>query len=200
MRHLSSPSARFGDALHQDRWNFEIFGLIRTDVLRRTKLMGGYVASDRVLRAELSLLGRYHIVPEGLFFDRDHPHRSIRAYPAHHLRAALFDPKLAGRKVFPHWRVFREYFGVVNRAPVPGWQRVYCYPHIARWLVTDLNCARLIADLAVAVFPNSWRWMAAISRRLDRSQQMTHTESPTLAKGATDSGAPQSLLNPDEAG
>jgi glycosyltransferase involved in cell wall biosynthesis len=194
-----SPSARFGDALRQDRWNFEIFGLIRRNALRRTKLMGAYVASDRVLRSELSLLGRYHIVPEALFFDRDHPRRSIRAYPAHHLRAALFDPTLAGRKVFPHWRVFREYFRTVNRAPVSVWQRACCYPHIVRWLATDLNCARLVADVVIAVFPNSWHWMARVGRRLGRSQQMTHTPSPAHADVATNSAATRSLLNPDEA-
>ena len=193
------PSARFGDALHQDRWNFEIFGLIRTNALRRTQRMGGYVASDRVLRAELSLLGPYRIVPEGLFFDRDHPDRSIRAYPAHHLRAALFDPTLAGRKVFPHWRVLHEYLRVVNRAPVSLWQRVCCYPHIARWLATDMNCARLVADVVIAVFPQSWRWMASIGRRLAGSQQMTHTPLPKHARAAKSAAAPQNLLNPDEA-
>jgi len=100
------PSVRLGDALRQDRWDFEIFGLIRIDALRRTRLMGRHVASDRVLRAELSLLGRYRILPERLSFNRDHPNRSGRADPAHHLRAVWFDPALAGRRVFPHWRCF----------------------------------------------------------------------------------------------
>ena len=193
-----SPAARFGDALHQDRWNFEIFGLIRTNALRRTKLMGGYVASDRVLRAELSILGRYRIVPEVLFFDRDHPNRSIRAYPAHHLRAALFDPALAGRKVFPHWRVFHEYLRAVNHGPMSGWQRARCYPHIAKWLTTNLNCARLVADLIIALFPGSWRWMAAISLRVESSQQIALTPLPKHAEVATTAAA-QSLLDPDEA-
>jgi len=158
------PSARFGHALHQDRWNFEVFGLIRTNALRRTRLMDRYLASDRVLRAELSLLGRYRILPERLSFDRDHPNRSVRAYPAHHLRAAWFDPALAGRRVFPHWRVLYEYFRAVNRAPVSGWQRACCCPYIARWLAMDLNWARLVADVVIAVFPDSWRWMATIAR------------------------------------
>lgn len=160
-----APSARFGDALQQDRWDFEVFGLIRTDALRRTRMMDRYVASDRVLRAELSLLGRYRILPERLCFDRDHPDRSIRAYPAHHLRAEWFDPALAGRTVFPHWRVFYEYFRAVNRAPLSIWQRACCYPHIAAWLARDLNWARLAADVVIAVYPDSWQWIATIARR-----------------------------------
>jgi glycosyltransferase involved in cell wall biosynthesis len=159
-----APSCRFGDALRQDRWDFEVYGLIRTDALRRTRLMDRYVASDRVLRAELSLLGRYRILPERLFYDRDHPHRSIRAYPAHHLRAGWFDPALAGCRVFPHWRVFYEYFRAVNRASVSAWQRACCYSHAASWLARDLNWARMAADVAIAVFPHSWQWMAGFVR------------------------------------
>ena len=53
----TSPSRRFGDALRQDRWDFEVFGLIRATALRRTRLLESYVASDRALRAELALLG-----------------------------------------------------------------------------------------------------------------------------------------------
>jgi len=163
---------RFGDALRQDRWSFEIFGLIRTDALRRTRMMGRYVASDRVLRAELSLIGRYYILPERLCFDRDHPNRSIRALPAHHLRAEWFDPGLARRRVFPHWRVLYEYFRAVNRAPISIRQRARCYAHIARWVGRDLNWARLGADLIIAAYPDSWRWMANVAR--SRETRLRH--------------------------
>ena len=164
--HGASPnaSARFRDALRQDRWDFEIFGLIRMDALRRTSMMGRYVASDRILRAELSLLGRYCILPERLSFDRDHPNRSIRALPAHHLRAGWFDPALAGRRVLPHWRVLYEYFRAVQRAPISAWERARCYPHLARWIATDLNWARMGADVVIAIYPGSWHWMASIAR------------------------------------
>ncbi len=157
-------SDRFGDCLRQDRWDFEVFGLIRMDVLRHTRMMARYVASDRVLRAELSLLGRYFILPERLCFDRDHPNRSIRAYPAHHLRVEWFDPTLAHRRVFPHWRILYEYFRVVNRAPISNRQRARCYLHIAGWVARDLNFARLLADVVIAAYPDSWHWMSSIAR------------------------------------
>jgi glycosyltransferase involved in cell wall biosynthesis len=164
--HASStiPSRRLGDVLRQDRWDFEVFGLIRTDALRRTRLLDYYVASDRVLRAELALFGRYHILPERLFFSRDHPNRSVRAYPAHHLRVAWFDPRLAGRTVFPHWRVLKEYGRAVARAPLSRRQRICCYGQLVRWLTQDLNWARLAADIVIAVFPGSWRWLDSLAR------------------------------------
>jgi glycosyltransferase involved in cell wall biosynthesis len=164
--HASStkPSRRFGDALSQDRTDFEVFALIRASTLRRTRLLESYVASDRVLRAELALLGRYCILPGRLFYNRDHPNRSVRAYPAHHLRAGWFDPQLANHKVFPHWRVLFEYFRAVNRVPLSGWQRACCYGQLTRWLTRDLNWARLAADIVIAIFPESWRFMARIAR------------------------------------
>jgi hypothetical protein len=146
---------------------YDVFGLIRTDVLRRTRLQDRYVASDRVLRAELNLLGRIRILPERLFFNRDHPNRSVRAYPAHHMRGAWVDPALAGRRVFPHWRVLGEYCRAVYRAPVSGRQRAFCYARVAEWIAMDLNFARLAADVVIAVFPDSWHWMAAIARRCE---------------------------------
>ena len=42
------------------------FGVIRTDVLRRTALVRPYVSSDIALLAELALAGQFHEVPERL--------------------------------------------------------------------------------------------------------------------------------------
>ena len=69
-------------------------------------------------------------------------------------------PGLANRTVFPHWRVLYEYFKVVNRVPLAGWQRACCYGHLIIWLGRDLNWARLAADIVIAIFPESWRWLA----------------------------------------
>ena len=164
--HASSaiPSRRLDDVLRHDRWDFEVFGLIRTDALRRTRLLDYYIASDRVLRLELALLGRYYILPERLFYNRDHPNRSVRVYPAHHLRASWFDPRLSRQTVFPHWRLLKEYARAMSRAPLSRWQRLCCYGQLVRWLIQDLNWARLAADIMIAIFPGSWWWLASLAR------------------------------------
>ena len=154
------PSRRFRDTLDQDRWCFEIFGLIRSEALRRTRLLDRYVGSDRVLRAELALLGRYRLVAEPLFRNRDHPHRSVRALPAHHLRGAWFDPALEGRRLFPHWRILSEYVRAIARAPVAGSEKGRCHAALLRWLRRDSNWARLGADLVIGVAPGTWELMA----------------------------------------
>ncbi len=162
-----SPSRRFLDVMRLDRWCAELFGLVRSDVLRATRLMDRYVASDRILRAELALRGRFQIVPEPLFLNRDHPGRSVRALPAHHLRGEWFDPALAGRRILPHWRILTEYVRCIRRSPIPAAERRRCYAHTCRWLGIHANWARLGADIVIAAFPNSWKLLLRASHAAD---------------------------------
>ncbi len=48
------PARRFDDVLHGMRLCSEIFGVMRTELLRRTSLHGSYYGSDKVLLAELA--------------------------------------------------------------------------------------------------------------------------------------------------
>lgn len=165
--HASSPDPvrRFADMLREDRWGLEFFGVFRTSVLRRTGLLGAYVASDRTLRAHLGLLGRLHTVPEPLFFNRDHPDRSIRRLPAHHMRVEWYDPAQAGRRVFPHWRILGEYARLLRVGELSRDQRRRGRMVLLRWLGQDMNWARLGADLVIAVAPGAWRILARVARQ-----------------------------------
>lgn len=147
------PSRRFGDVLAEDRWCFELFGVMRAETLRTTNLLGGYGGADRGLLAELALRGRFAIVPEYLFLNRDHADRAVRRFPAHHLRAAYENPALAGRRVLPHWRILAEYARGVGRAGLAPSERARCYLALARWLVRHHNWARLALDPVIAIAP-----------------------------------------------
>jgi glycosyltransferase involved in cell wall biosynthesis len=158
------PARRFADLLREDRWSFEMFGVFRATALRCTRRLDNYIAADRILRAHLGLLGRYHIVPEVLFLNRDHPRRCIRALPAHHLRLEWLDPAQAGRRVFPHWRILYEYVRLIRLCPLSAAERSRCYRALLGWLGHDLNWARLGADLVIGVAPGSWRWLSGLAR------------------------------------
>lgn len=54
------------------------YGVIRTDVLRRIPPTGSYYHADRTFVAELALHGRFHRIPETLYFRRDRPDRAGR--------------------------------------------------------------------------------------------------------------------------
>jgi glycosyltransferase involved in cell wall biosynthesis len=160
------PYHRFAEVvLIEPHLCYEIFGLIRAEILRRTPLIGGYIASDRVLLAELSLYGRFREVPDYLFFSRDHPERSMRAMPFH-FRAAWFDPANRERLVFPHMRFYREYWGCVNRAPLSISDRTLCYLQLLRWPWVNMNWARMITDLVAVAAPSTVPAMLRLSKRL----------------------------------
>jgi glycosyltransferase involved in cell wall biosynthesis len=161
----TKPSRRFADLVLIDHPCYELFGLVRADVLRKTSLLRGYIASDRVLLAELGLYGRFHTVPACLFLSRDHPGRALRTAPFH-LRAEWFDPANRGHRVFPHWRFFSEYFGCVRRAPISHAQQVRCYLSLLRWPSVNLNWARMGSDVLTAFFPRSLAMLLSMKQRV----------------------------------
>jgi glycosyltransferase involved in cell wall biosynthesis len=147
-------SDRFADLVLIDHWCLPIFGLIRADALRSTAGYGNYVASDRVLLAELALYGRFHQLSEALFQYRLHPEQSIQVLPFH-LRAGWIDSAKEGRRVLPHWRFYGEYFRCVGRGPLSRRQRFMCYLILGRWWGVNWNWARMVSDLLIAAFPLS---------------------------------------------
>lgn len=161
-QNASRVAARFAGLITNDLCCYEVFGLIRTDVLRRTPGIAPFIASDRTLRAELGLHGRFARIPEPLFLSRDHAGRSTRAMEQHHLRGAWFAPTLAGRRVFPHWRILFEYARCVRRAPLSFRQRLACWAQLPRWVAIPRNLKWLGADLLIAADPRIWdlfkRW------------------------------------------
>jgi glycosyltransferase involved in cell wall biosynthesis len=69
------PHERYGAVLSQISWCFEMFGLMRLEQLRTTRLENFYGA-DKALLCYVSLLGRFVEVPEPLFFNRRHAQQS----------------------------------------------------------------------------------------------------------------------------
>jgi glycosyltransferase involved in cell wall biosynthesis len=110
-----------------------VFGLIRREALRRTKLIGAFHSSDIVLLAELAMRGEFFEIEERLFFRRDHPDTSVRLHRSKEDRTAWFDPSKAGRKPALMWRWLYEYAKAVGRVPMSMSDKSRCYALIARW-------------------------------------------------------------------
>jgi hypothetical protein len=138
------PAGRFWDVLVRTMRTFEIFGVIRTDALRRSVLHQHYYGSDKVLLAQLSLLGPFHLLPEVLLYRRCHRAQSSvmaidqkggwigRSRPEGWLALRL-------RKVIP------GYVEVVRRAPIGLDQKLICYGAIAYRLVTPQTWIKQLA-------------------------------------------------------
>jgi glycosyltransferase involved in cell wall biosynthesis len=116
------------------------YGVIRTEVLRRTAMKESYHHADRTIIAELSLYGRFHQVPDWLYFRREHADRAERACPSMRGRCANMDPRRADPLRHPAVRLYGEYvwayIRAIRRAPLPGSERRECLGHLAQWFAS----------------------------------------------------------------
>lgn len=127
----SKVHERFHDILANQHGCEAVFGVIRAGVLRETPLIGNYIASDRVLLALLSIHGRFHELPDYLFFQREHVGRSVKGRD--HEVTAWFDPTRGEKIVFPFWRISWEYLLVAIKGPTRLGGRLRCVWEIVKW-------------------------------------------------------------------
>jgi glycosyltransferase involved in cell wall biosynthesis len=131
---FTEPNKRFAMFLRNVDMCNAVFGLIRSDVLRRTGLFGTYSDSDFVFLGEVALHGRFLEMPETLFFRRIHPGIAVRKYPTAQERMVMSEPALAGRLSFPHWKVVAGFLSAIHRAPLTWRERLLCYGRTHIWL------------------------------------------------------------------
>lgn len=137
--HFASPvpRERFYEFVLDPHPVVAVFGLMRREVLGRTRLIGKYAGSDRPLLSELSLLGKFHEVPEHLFFYRFHEEQSWGGNKSAQAQQAWYDPRRAGKITFPQWRLLREHVRSIERSPVGLADRVSCYAYMGYWMLKN---------------------------------------------------------------
>lgn len=125
----ADPVDRFRDLfLHLVRC-FDVFGVMRSDVLRRTALHRSWYGSDRALLVELSLHGRFHEVREPLFLKREHGRTSLSLSPAD--RARWIDPRARTPRLLPQRQQYLQVIGGVLRSPLSTRDRLRCLAVVA---------------------------------------------------------------------
>lgn len=140
------PHERFQDLIKEDHNCEATYGLMRTDVLKKTKLQKNYTGSDRTLLCELALYGRFYEVQEPLFYKRYH---SQNMYINMRARMAWFNPAYKGKIVFPFWMQFFDYLTMIARVPVALSEKIRCYLHMVKWFW--LHGKNLLGDLVLAL-------------------------------------------------
>lgn len=175
------PHRRLGQILRSLSMAMPVFGLIRSEALRRTRLIDSFIASDFVLLAELSMLGQFWQIPEILFYNRDHPQRSTHAARGNLKTLAWYNPGLK-----PAARLLHEW--------LPGWTRwnrlVYEYLRsVGRLGLRPRDRALCYATVLAATYGQGFRnWGGRWKRKL------TGAWKPALS-GATH--GPKAMANPD---
>jgi hypothetical protein len=105
------------------------YGLIRSEVLRRTRLLGLFPGADNVLLAELAMLGMLAEVPEPLLRIRKHPGRSFTVNKTLKQLREVFNPG-QGNKFSPLGLWGRIHLELVRSAllmPLEPHDRVLCF-------------------------------------------------------------------------
>ena len=91
----ADPVDRFVDVLRNEVWCVAVFGVIRADLLDRTRLLRPFYGADRVLLAELALLGRFVRVDGPAFLRRCHDDQSTSMSVAEKARWTVGAGRLA---------------------------------------------------------------------------------------------------------
>lgn len=153
---IEKPQALKGkmtaEAIRQVYGCEETYGLIRVDVLRKTRLQLNYTDSDRTLLAQLSLYGKYYQVPEPLFYKRVHSNMSTRVFPNWWQRMQWFGEQYKNKIILPHWAQFFHYLAVITGAPISILEKVQCYKYMPIWIISDRHWRSLGKDLIVAAY------------------------------------------------
>jgi glycosyltransferase involved in cell wall biosynthesis len=134
-------------------------GVIRMHVLRRIRPYDSYLHSDRTLVTEICLQGPFYQVPDWLYFRRDHPDRSLRAYPTMRSNCTNLDPRRADRLRHPAPRLVAEYIwayvSMIQRAPLSRADRRECYGHLASWAASRAVPRNIRGDEETASVPEA---------------------------------------------
>jgi glycosyltransferase involved in cell wall biosynthesis len=144
---IDSPKIqeRFGDLISlMTNICFPMFGLMRKDILEKTRLHGDYRGADANFLAELSLYGRLHEVPEYLFSRREHSHAYTQQFCSN--KKLKVNKSLEQQKAwwssnswinYTNFKNCYEFFISINRAPLSLWEKLLCYREIFRWFYNE---------------------------------------------------------------
>jgi len=152
-----SASQRFGKVIRFSGTCFEIFGLFRMDILKRTSLHRFYYGSDRALLAETALLGKYAKSNKAVFFNREHTSRSINIDDKRARREWQF-AEGANKASFEHWGLLLHLLEIARKHPDVAPVRE-TLAQAAGYALTGRQISRYGLELVGAVSPAAQNWM-----------------------------------------
>ena len=126
-------------------WCHAVVGVIRSDALRKTRLIGAYGGGDNVLLAELALQGQFWEIGDHLFQRRVHEESSLHANTTPEAIAAWFAPRPTRAVARPRLTRLLEHIRAIHRSSLGTRERIRCYNvlwqqrHTAQWTLRILR-------------------------------------------------------------
>jgi len=109
------------------------FAMYPTELLRKTHLLGSFPGADRILVAELAMLGDFVEIPEELYFQRLHPASGWTMRKNLQEEAAWFDPRGRAPR-HPKSSLYFKYLNAIHRSPIPLHEKLARYFDLANRL------------------------------------------------------------------
>ena len=133
------PVKRFDEVLQRVNWCFAIFGIIRSHILRQTSLQESYFGCDKVLLAQLALLGPFRQVRETLFHYRFHS-RTSRLLSWRE-RQRFVDPNVS--VLIPAFHTFKGYLQAPRVTASPPLHQIRCAGSVMRMFLRPGLASRI---------------------------------------------------------
>jgi glycosyltransferase involved in cell wall biosynthesis len=142
------PHERFRNLVLKPEYAVQQMGLFRSEILKKTELMGSYPSSDEVFLAQVTLLGEFYELPERLYLYRRHSEQSTQG--KQRSRVLFFDTSLKDKIVLPKWLYFFACLRVIANSPIHAYEKLYCYRHMLQWIFIPSNFRALGKDVLLA--------------------------------------------------
>ena len=167
---------RFSEMLKGGHRCFEIFGLLRLDQLKKTRLLGNYNNGDGVLLAHFALQGRFSEIQEHLLLSRRHAKSSMYVFrvtdpnekPDLEGYANWFDPTNRVGLSRSFSRALSDYLWMVYATPMSAKERWACYHLVLRWF--HRHWRSVAGEWKRVIFHSFGIRLAAQTRHADRSR------------------------------
>lgn len=139
------PSERFNRVSQRWALNNAQCGLLRLDVLRRTRLDRPYIGGDLELMLELALHGRFKRAPDAVLFRRVGG-KSMSVNLSQEQLEEFIDPLARSRQHLVAWPRHWDRLTTILRSPIGTGERLVCTAMAAR--AASWDRARLLRELA----------------------------------------------------
>ena len=141
---------RFRHVIFSGSWCNVIFGLIRADALRTTRLISDYPGQDYGLLGQLSLIGKFCEVAEYLFLRRLHPNASSQNTTIGWQKQFLTGKKKERIPLYMGRRLF-EFFNTIVTSGLSLGQKLSLVGSLFRRTIQRYTMFRLLKELGLAI-------------------------------------------------
>lgn len=152
----ASAVKRFWQVLVGARWGSHCFGVIRREALQQTGLLPNFAGNDRVMLAELALLGRFRANPERLFMRRLYPNGSW-TLSKEDLKGYL---STNGEAYSRRARQLKAYFSAPRGKPIGPLEKLLCAAMVGAHCVKIGAQALAGKDARGTAEASAWRFEA----------------------------------------